>query len=173
MQREQAGLMVINYLTTSLRRQQLQWGSEYDSSLRARHQGQVGHKLAADVFNKFHSNQLLLVSSPAALFRSVNACVRAQVWLLARRACVRVCVTLCCSRHRSGLQLSIDQSGLRAEIKVFLSLDPPVAKWESRAETHIRDYLLIIFSTASSGLSLSCWAFFCFLLFKRNSSKTS
>ena len=33
-----------------------------------------------------------------------------------------------------GLQLSIDQSGLRAEIKVFLSLDTPVARWEYRGD---------------------------------------
>lgn len=31
-----------------------------------------------------------------------------------------------------GLELSIDQSGLCVEIKVFLSLDTPVARWEYR-----------------------------------------
>lgn len=33
-----------------------------------------------------------------------------------------------------GLELSIDQSGLCVEIKVFLSLDTPVARWEYRRE---------------------------------------
>lgn len=46
---EQAGLVVINYLTTSLGRQQLQ----YESSSRERHKGRVPRKLAADVIDDF------------------------------------------------------------------------------------------------------------------------
>lgn len=45
--------MVINYLTTSLRRQKLRRGRGGDSSLRARRQGRATHKLPADGINKF------------------------------------------------------------------------------------------------------------------------
>lgn len=124
--RDRAGLMANNYLTTSLRRQKLRRGSGCGSSLRARHQGRVTHKLPADGINK--SSPISCCTSPHLSLFSER--LNAGVCVCARECECRhcLCVTLCCSRHRSGLELSIDQSGLRAEIKVFLSLDAPVAR---------------------------------------------
>lgn len=90
--RDRAGLMVNNYLTTSLRRQKLRRGSGCGSSLRARQQGRVTHKLPADGINKF--SPIGCCTSPhLSLFsESVNAgvcvCARPRVWMQALRVCV-------------------------------------------------------------------------------------
>lgn len=88
--RDRAGLMVNNYLTTSLRRQKLRRGSGCGSSLRARHQGRVTHKLPADGINKF--SPIGCCTSPhLSLFsESVNAgvCVCAPASVNEGIACV-------------------------------------------------------------------------------------
>lgn len=88
------------------------------------------HKLSADGINKLSApnalyHQLLPFlhlsdSLPLSLFR----CVSTRVGV-----CVCVC-DLVWQPSLIRLELSIDQSGLCVEIKVFLSLDTPVARWE-------------------------------------------
>ncbi len=60
-----------------------------------------------------------------------------------------------------GLELSIDQSGLCVEIKVFLSLDTPVARWEYRREAgkaetagHIWTLCLHLFGSAKGFMTV-------------------
>lgn len=84
-----AGLMVINYLTTSLRRQKLRRGTEYDSSLRARRQRthcalRTSYLLMLSISYLQSAAPRLCTSPAVALFRSVNTSV-----------CVCACVCVC------------------------------------------------------------------------------
>ncbi len=96
------------------------------------------HKQSADVINKLSVpnalyGQLLccqFTSPTPSLSLSSNVSVHVCV-------CVCVCENVCDLVLRPSLirlELSIDQSGLRVEIKVFLSLDNPVVRWKCRRE---------------------------------------
>lgn len=121
--------MVINYPTTPLRRQKLRRGIEQDSSLRAHDQRRTAHQRSADVIDKSSTISSLPPSGPLhASDRRSFSNVRMHFVRVCVCVCAQECVTLCRGCHRFGLELSIDQSGLCAEIKVFLSLDTPVAR---------------------------------------------
>lgn len=117
------------------------------------------HKLSADVINKLSVPNALYDRLLPRFFSSPNSpSLSSNVSVVSVRVCVR---DLVLQPSLIGLELSIDQSGLWAEIKVFLSLDTPVAGWEYRGEVgkiqtvgHIR-----LFVCTFSALRRVSWLF--------------
>ena len=130
------GLTVINYLAASLSTQKLCWETPIlhreSTSSKSRRALRTSDRATLSISYQGRLLSTISYSPRPPLFFTSPTHFSSNVPVL-----VFVCECVCDLAPQPaliGLELSIDQSGLRAEIKVFLSLDTPVARWECRGD---------------------------------------